>query len=35
VTAPRGDAVDERVLADLAREHPGLRLPPVVVVIAA
>jgi glycosyltransferase involved in cell wall biosynthesis len=35
VTAPRGDAVDERVLAELAREHPGLRLPPVVVVIAA
>jgi glycosyltransferase involved in cell wall biosynthesis len=29
------DPVDERVLADLAREHPGLQLPAVVVVIAA
>jgi hypothetical protein len=33
--APQTDHVDEEVLASLAREHPGLRLPPVVVVIAA
>ncbi len=35
MTTPQGDAVDDRVLADFGREHPGLRLPPVVVVIAA
>jgi glycosyltransferase involved in cell wall biosynthesis len=29
------DAVDEQVLAALAAEHPGLRLPPVAIVIAA
>lgn len=29
------DAVDEQTLADLERDHPGLRLPPVVIVIAA
>ena len=33
--APQTDHVDEEVLAFLAREHPGLRFPPVVVVIAA
>ena len=35
MSLPQSDEVDDQVLADLAREHPGLRLPPVVVVIAA
>jgi glycosyltransferase involved in cell wall biosynthesis len=35
VSTPQSDAVDDAVLAELARDHPGLRLPPVVVVIAA
>jgi glycosyltransferase involved in cell wall biosynthesis len=35
VTTPAADPVDDRVLDELAREHPGLRFPPVVVVIAA
>jgi hypothetical protein len=33
--APQTDDVDEQVLASFAREHPGLRFPPVVVVVAA
>ncbi len=33
--APSVDDVDDRVLAELARDHPDLRLPAVVVVIAA
>jgi hypothetical protein len=33
--APQTDEVDEQVVASFAREHPGLRFPPVVVVIAA
>lgn len=32
---PQGDDVDDAVMATLAREHPDLRLPPVLVVIAA
>jgi glycosyltransferase involved in cell wall biosynthesis len=33
--APQTDAVDEAAIADLAREQPELRLPPVVLLIAA
>ena len=32
---PGTDEVDEAVLAAFHREHPGLRLPPVAIVIAA
>jgi hypothetical protein len=35
VSTPQTDEVDEQVLAAFSREHPGLVLPPVVVVIAA
>ncbi|MEO6509863.1 MAG: glycosyltransferase family 2 protein [Nocardioides sp.] len=35
MSSQQGDAVDDEVRADLDREHPGLRFPPVVVVIAA
>ena len=35
MSTPQSDRVDDRVLAELERDHPGLRLPPVVLVIAA
>jgi glycosyltransferase involved in cell wall biosynthesis len=35
VRSPQRDEVDEAVVAAFAREHPDLRLPPVLIVIAA